>query len=101
MAAYAPDVLASMHSFLVYELNGLVQPSIFSDELVPILRHVTVDGEHGKPKEQLYPVQTWVPVMAKEISELHFQIRSFDGEKVPFQYGSITMGLMFKRNTGM
>ena len=101
LASYAPDVLASMHHFLIYERNGLVQPSVFSDEMIPILRFVTVRGESGRPTEETFPTQTWVPVMAREINELHFEIRTFKGELVPFQYGSITMTLGFKRDTGL
>ena len=100
---YAPfraDLKADLHNFVVYETNGLIQRTMFSESLAPVLRVVTIRGEIGKPIEENYPNPMRVPVQAVEIDELNFEIRTLSNKPILFQYGTVVMTLAFRRMLG-
>lgn len=99
-STHTPDIHAGLHGFVIYEMNGLMERTIFSDELESVLRYVTVRGSLGQVVEENYPNPTWVKVLAKQIDELYFQIRTLDGEEMPFDWGTIVMTLVFRRALG-
>ena len=68
--------------------------------MAPMLRYVTVRGKPGEIVEEKYENYSWIPVLAREVDELHFQIMTMDNKEMPFQYGSVTMTLVFKRAMG-
>lgn len=94
---YAPDPSAGLHQFVIYEKNGLLEHTLFGDKLTSVLRHVPVSGTYGQIVHENYDNPIWVPVRARYIDEMHFELRTMYGEPVPFQFGSITMTLVFKR----
>ena len=51
--------------------------------------------------EENYSNPTWVPVIAREIDELYFELRTLDDQPLPFQWGTIVMTLVFKKSLGM
>lgn len=69
--------------------------------MLPVLRHVTLSSHSSDVVEEEYSSPFWIPVATQYIDELHFEIRTFDGEELPFQYGAVTMVLAFKRDTGL
>lgn len=95
-----PDLKADIHQFVIYETNGLIGKSIFGDQMLSVLRHVTVRGSPGEIIEEPFDNPYWVPILATDIDELHFEIRTLSGKYMPFQFGTIIMELMFKRNLG-
>lgn len=92
-----PDLHAGVHGFIVYERSGLIGTSIFGDVLDSVLAHITVRGKPGQVIEERFNPLTWVPVQAREIDELKFEIKTQFQKKMPFQWGSIFMTLVFKR----
>lgn len=99
-SSFLADVKAAIHGFVVYETNGLIQKTIFGDQMASVLKHVTVRGHPGDVIEEVFQYPEWKPVLASEISELSFEIRTLFGAPVPFQWGTITMTLMLKRAMG-
>lgn len=98
IAMFHPDLRASIHSFVLYELNGLLGKTIFGDDLRPVLRHVTIRGNYGDIIEEKYGSSLiWVPISAREIQELHFQARTTFNSLMPFQWGSLYLTLVVKK----
>lgn len=97
IARYSPDLKAGVNQFIVYETNGLIGNSLFGDKNTRVLRHVPIRGKPGDVIDENYPNPILVPVVAQDINELHFELRTMDGKLMPFQYGTVTMVLYFKR----
>ena len=101
LGKYAPDIRAGIHQFLVYETNGLIKKSIFGDEMLPVLRHVTLGTSSTDVVEVEFPNPVWIPIATKFIEELHIEIRTYDGEELMFEYGGVTIVIAIKRDMGL
>lgn len=97
VAKYTPDLKAGIHQFVIYEKNGLLDNTILGDQLTSVLRVVPVKGRPGETVEISYDSPVWIPVLATEIDELHFELRTLQNKPMPFQSGPITLTLVFKR----
>lgn len=100
LSKYAPDLRVGIHQFVLYEVNGLIAPTIFGDKLSSILRTVTVRGKPGDIIEESYSNPIWVPVVATEIDDFHFKVMTMHKQPMLFHYGSINFTLVFRKSMG-
>lgn len=100
MTTHSIDLNAGLHGFVIYELNGLLEKTLFGDEKASVLRYVPVEKEWGENVTLNFNPPIWIPVMARNIGELHFQLRTLSGELMPFDWGTIVMHIQFKPSLG-
>jgi len=101
-AKYSSDLKAGINSFGVY-LRGVTENIICGNELVSLLRVVTVSGgkhTHGDTIEKIYDSPIFLKVQPKNINSIEIELRTlgFDGRLLPFQYGNTIITLLFKKS---
>jgi hypothetical protein len=97
LSKYRIDLSGDINHLAIYA-QGLCTPIIVGDSLVPLLRLVTVQGEHGSIIDQHFQNLLFVPVAVTEISHIRIQIRTLEGRLIPFDHGKVICSLYFKRN---
>lgn len=101
MARYAADLHGGFSSFGVYA-RGLTEEVILGNSLSSLLRIVAVDGNPASKKygaliEKTYDSPMYVKVLPREINEIEIEIRTMTGQFVPFQFGNVTVTLVFRK----
>jgi hypothetical protein len=96
-APFVPDMKGGVSSFFIYS-PGLIEPVIMGDVTVPVLRIVNIRGLADENVEETYMPIQYHKLLVKEISEITIQIRTPSGALMPFQYGTCTLTLHFKKN---
>jgi hypothetical protein len=95
---YPIDLQGGMDSLFIYA-PGLVQPSIVSDALAPLLRIVVVRSALNelRVKEEFIQPHLY-DLMKKSISEISIEIRTSSGRLVPFKFGDCILTLQFAKD---
>lgn len=93
---FFPDMTGGVSSFYVYA-PGLIEPVIIGDITAPVLRVVNIRGHSDELIEECYVAIQYHKLLVKEISEIFVEIRSASGTLMPFQYGSCTLTLHFRK----
>jgi hypothetical protein len=96
-ARFVPDMKGGVSSFFIYA-PGLIEPIIIGDVTAPVLRIVNIRGWPDEFIEEIYMPIQYHKLLTKEVSEIFIEIRSPSGALMPFQYGSCTLTLHFKKN---
>ena len=68
--------------------------------LAKVLRIVVLDNTHymyGAQRVHFFSQPHYVPVLTREFENIEVDIRNNTGEKIPFQFGTVTVKLHFKR----
>lgn len=97
-AKFMPDMSGGVSSFHVYA-PGLIEPMMIGDVTAPLLRLVTIRGKQDEIVEEQFLSIQYHKILIKEISEIFFEIRSSTGALMPFQYGTCTLTLHFKKSS--
>lgn len=96
-AKFMPDMRGGVSSFLIYA-PGLIEPVIFGDVCAPVLRAVTIRGVPDEIIEENYVAIQYHNLLVKEISEIFIEIRTTTtGALMPFEYGTCTLTLHFRK----
>ena len=95
-AKFMPDMNGGVSSFQVYA-PGLIEPMIIGDVSAPVLRIVTIRGRQDEIVEEQFIAVQYHKILVKEISELQIEIRTSSGSLMPFEYGTCTLTLHFKK----
>jgi len=95
-ARYMPDMTGGVASFYVYA-PGLIEPVIIGDVAAPVLRIVNLRGQTDDIIEECYVAIQYHRLIMKEISDIQIEIRTPSGALMPFQYGTCTLTLHFKK----
>ena len=95
VARYTPDLRGGFYSLHVY--CDLVEPQIVGDSLVPLLRCVHVEGNHGDIVEKMFESPHYIPVLPSEISQVSVEIKDDRNQFVPFDFGKVVVKLHFKK----
>jgi len=95
-AHFVPDMRGGVSSFHVYA-PGLIEPVIIGDVTSPLLRVVNIRGMPDEFVEENYVAIQYHRLLVKEVSEICIEIRSASGILMPFQYGTCTLTLHFKK----
>ena len=69
-----------------------------SDVVVPVLRTVTVKGEHGSYVSKNFERPHYVPVNKKIFDTISINIREEAGDLVAFEHGKVIITLHFRRS---
>ena len=98
VAQYPVDLQGGIDTLFIYAPN-LVQPSIVSNALAPILRIVVIRGKPDqlRIKEEFYQPHLY-DLMQKSISEISIEIRTSSGRLVPFKFGTCILTLNFVKD---
>jgi hypothetical protein len=95
-ARFSPDMTGGVSSFNIYA-PGLIEPVIIGDVTAPLLRMVNIRGLPDEIIEDTYVAIQYQRILVKEISEIFIEIRSAAGALMPFQYGTCTLTLHFRK----
>nr|CAD2176037.1 unnamed protein product [Meloidogyne enterolobii] len=97
LAKFMPDMSGGVSSFHVYA-PGLVEPMVIGDVTAPVLRIVTIRGKQDEIIEEQFLSVQYHKLLVKEIAEILIEIRTAGGVLMPFQYGTCTLTLHFKKS---
>ena len=75
----------------------LIEPVIVGNTFSPVLRIVNVRGKNGDLVEDNFQTIQYHKLLVKEVSEIEIEIRSSTGHLIPFDYGTCTLTLHFKK----
>lgn len=96
-ARFIPDMTGGVSSFNVYA-PGLIEPVMVGDVTAPLLRMVNIHaGLNEEVVEENYFAIQYHKLLVKELSEIFIEIRSATGNLMPFQFGTCTLTLHFKK----
>nr|CAD2193612.1 unnamed protein product [Meloidogyne enterolobii]CAD2199392.1 unnamed protein product [Meloidogyne enterolobii] len=98
IAKFMPDMKGGVSSFHVYA-PGLIEPMIIGDVTAPVLRIVNIRGKQDEIIEEQFLLIQYHKLLIKEINEIFIEIRTSSGTLMPFQYGTCTLTLHFKKST--
>ena len=97
IAKFIPDMTGGVSSFNVYA-PGLIEPVMVGDVTAPLLRMVNIHaGLNDEVVEENYFAIQYHKLLVKEVSEISIEIRSASGNLMPFQFGTCTLTLHFKK----
>jgi hypothetical protein len=96
-ARFVPDMKGGVSSFFIYAPD-LIEPVIIGNVTAPVLRIVNIRGWPDEFVEEIYMPIQYHKLLVKEVSEIFIEIRSPSGALMPFQYGTCTLTLHFKKN---
>ena len=98
-AKFIPDMTGGVSSFNVYA-PGLIEPVMVGDVTAPLLRMVNIHGSglNEEVVEENYFAIQYHKLLVKEVSEICIEIRTTSGTLMPFQYGTCTLTLHFKKS---
>ena len=98
-AKFIPDMTGGVSSFNVYA-PGLIEPVMVGDITAPLLRMVNIHGSglNEEVVEENYFAIQYHKLLVKEVSEIGIEIRTTSGTLMPFQYGTCTLTLHFKKS---
>lgn len=88
--------LEPVNTLFVY--CDIVEPRVVGDSLVPLLRIVPVEGEHGKLITHSYQNVHYFKVQKKTFQNIEVNIRDHTGKKVSFESGTLNVTLHFRRH---
>ena len=94
------DMKQGFESLYVY--TNVVESRVVGDSLVPLLRIVPIQGEHGHMISRHFEHVQYLPLLRKEFGTIEIDIRDDTGHAVPFECGKVTVTLHFRRRkTGL
>ena len=94
------DMKQGFESLYVY--TNVVESRVVGDSLVPLLRIVPIQGEHGHTISRHFEHVQYLPLLRKEFGTIEIDIRDDTGHAVPFERGKVTVTLHFRRRkTGL
>lgn len=99
IAKYPPNLKGHISSIYVYLTKNIIQDSINSNRMAPVLQTFAVSGTDGEMVENVFIAPEYHRVLQKEISQLSFEIKSSDNRLVPFSWGTVTLTLKFLKDS--
>jgi hypothetical protein len=92
----AADVNRAYTSLFVY--CDLVQESIVGDTKAPLLRTLNVEGQYGDIVQKIYNNPIYVPLQKTHFDTVEINIKTENGQPVPFMSGKAIVTLHFRRS---
>lgn len=78
----------------------LVEPQAVGDVLSPLMRIVNITADnynYGSHKDVIFSPPHYIPVMRREFENVEIDIRTDSGELMPFEFGTLSLKLHFKK----
>lgn len=94
---------ASLHLGLpqhIYAYCNVVEPQFIGDTMAPLLRIINVDTTgylYGANKQVQFTAPHYVTVMKSNFESLEIDLRTSTGARVPFQFGTSSVKLHFRK----
>ena len=83
------DMKQGFESLYVY--TNVVESRVVGDSLVPLLRIVPIQGEHGHTISRHFEHVQYLPLLRKEFGTIEIDVRDDTGQAVPFERGKVTV----------
>ena len=81
-----------------YVYTDIIKSQYHGDVVVPVLRTVTVKGEHGSYASKNFERPHYVPLNNKNFDTISINIRDEAGDLVTFEHGKVIITLHFRRS---
>ena len=81
-----------------YVYTDIIKSQYHGDVVVPVLRTVTVKGEHGSYVSKNFERPRYVPLDKKIFDTISINIRDEAGDLVAFEHGKVIITLHFRRS---
>ena len=81
-----------------YVYTDIIKSQYHGDVVVPVLRTVTVKGEHGSYVSKNFERPHYVPLNKKIFDAISINIRDEAGDLVAFEHGKVIITLHFRRS---
>ena len=81
-----------------YVYTDIIKSQYHGDVVVPVLRTVTVKGEHGNYVNKNFERPHYVPLNKKIFDTISINIRDEAGDLVPFEHHKVVITLHFRRS---
>ena len=78
--------------------TDIIKSQYHGDVVVPVLRTVTVKGEHGSYVSKNFKRPHYVPLNKKIFDTISINIRDEAGDLVAFEHGNVIVTLHFRRS---
>uniref|UniRef100_A0A1Y1KYY2 Uncharacterized protein n=1 Tax=Photinus pyralis TaxID=7054 RepID=A0A1Y1KYY2_PHOPY len=78
----------------------IVEPQIVGNVVSPLMRIVNITAEnynYGCHKDVVFSPTHYIPVMIKEFENIEINIRTDTGQSMPFEFGTLSLKLHFKK----
>ena len=95
MAEYPVDLKAGFYAMYVY--CDLVENQVVGNSLVPLLRTVTIEGQHEEVMCTIYNTPHYLPLARKEFDSIEISINDDQNKPVKFQFGKVIVKLAFRK----
>jgi hypothetical protein len=96
LARFMPDMRGGVSTFYVY-VPDLIEPVFIGDVAAPVLRVVNIRGQPDEIVEECYPIIQYHRLIKREFQEIFIEIRTANTKLMPFQYGTCSLTLHFKK----
>ena len=83
---------------IFYVYTDIIETQCHGDVVVPVLRTITVKGEHGSYVSKNFERPLYVPLNKKIFDTIGINIRDEAGDLVAFQHGKVIITLHFRRS---
>lgn len=95
------EIQPKIPSCLMFVYCDLVEPRIVGDVYAPLLRVVQACGKeysvYGQSEMRVLSPPHYLPLMLTSFRTIEINIRTHTGEPMPFEYGTLTTTLHFRR----
>ena len=99
MSTHPANILLGLPSlFFIY--TDIIEPQLIGDVLAKVLRVTVLDNAqyiYGVQRVRFFSQPHYVPVLKREFENIEIDIRSNTGEKIPFEFGTVSVKLHFKK----
>lgn len=95
MAEYPVDLKGGFYALYVY--CDLVENQVVGNSLVPLLRTVTIEGQHEEVVCKIYNTPHYLPLARKEFDSIEISINDDQNRPVKFQFGKVIVKLAFRK----
>ena len=89
--------LPETESQYFYVCTDIIKSQYHSDVVAPVLRTVTVKGEHGSYVSKNFERPHYVPLNKKTFGTISINIRDETGDIVAFEHGKVIITLHSRR----
>jgi hypothetical protein len=90
------DIGNGVNSLYVY--TDIISPVPVGETVAPLLRIVDTRGEHGETIHRYYDRPRYVPVQKLHFDTIEIDIRTDQGEPVPFEHGKLVCVVHFRES---
>lgn len=92
---YPPDLTAGFNTLFVY--CNLIEPQIVGNELLPLLRTVSIKGKQGDFVSEIFQSPHYVKIQTKTFDTVEISLKNDLSEHVKFNFGKVIVKLHLRQ----